>query len=90
MSVKKSIDKTVTALENGKTKIIKLYDFVSGLSVRNKASFDIQLKSDRFFASLCRHGFSYNKEFKIMPLVLGVMGVLFFMTLVGGIYSDKE
>lgn len=90
MSVKKSIDKTVTALENGKTRIIKLYDFVSGLSVKNKASFDIQLKSDSFFAPLCRHGFSYNKEFKIMPLILGTAGVLFLMTIVGAIASDKE
>lgn len=90
MSVKKSIDKTVTALENGKTKIVKLYDFVSGLSVKNKASFDIQFKSDKFFAPMCRYGFSYNKEFKVMPIILGVTGVLFLMTLVGMVFSDKE
>lgn len=76
MSVKKSMDKTVAALENGKTKIVKLYDFVNGLSVKNKASFDIQLKSDKFFAPVCRHGFSYNKEFKVMPIILGAVGIV--------------
>jgi len=40
MSVKSSMDKTMTALEKGKTKIVRLYDFVNGLTVKNKASFD--------------------------------------------------
>ena len=62
MSVKKSMDKTVAALEHGKTKIVRVYDFMRGLSVKNKASFDIQLKSDKCFAPLCRHCFGYNKE----------------------------
>lgn len=76
MSVKNSMDKTMTALEKGKTKIVRLYDFVNGLTVKNKASFDIQLKSDKFFAPVCRHGFCYNKEFRIMPIILSAAGLV--------------
>ena len=76
MSVKMSIDRTVTALEKEKTKVIKLYEFMRGLSVKNKACFDIQLKSDKSFAPIFRYGFSYNKEWKIMPIILGALCVL--------------
>lgn len=76
MSVMKTMDKTSAALERGKTKIVKVYDFMRGLSVKNKASFDIQVKSDKCFAPLCRHSFGYNKEFRVMPIVLSVMGVM--------------
>lgn len=80
MSVKKSMDKTAAALECGKTKIVRLYDFMSGLSIKNKASFDIQLKSDKYFAPMCRHSFGYNKEFRVMPIVWGIMGVVAMCT----------
>ena len=76
MSVKKSMDKTMAALDNGKTRIVRFYDFVSGLSIKNKASFDVQVKSDKFFAPLCRHSFGYNKEFKVMPIVYGAFCVM--------------
>ena len=41
MSVKNSVDKTMTALENGKTRMVGLYDVISGLSVKSKANLDV-------------------------------------------------
>ena len=75
MSVMKSIDKTAAALERSKTKIVRLYDFVSGLSIKNKANLDIQVKSDRCFAPLCRHSFGYSKEFRVMPVIWTVLAM---------------
>ena len=74
MSVKNSMDRTMTAFQEGKTKMVKLYDFIGGLSVKNKMNFDIQLKSDKCFAPLCRHSFGYNKEFRVMPVILCTVG----------------
>ena len=76
MSVRKSMDKTMTALENGKTKIVGLCDFLSGLSVRNKLHFDVALKSEKSVFPLWKKGIGYNKEFRIMPCILVIMGVL--------------
>ena len=80
MSVKKSMDKTMAALDNGKTRVVRLYDFVNGLSVKNKANFDIQLKSDKFFAPLFRHSIGYNKEIRVMPIVYGAAGIMALIT----------
>lgn len=75
MSVKKCMGKTVAALDKGKTKMIKLYDFMRSLYIKNKACFDIQLKSDKSFVPLCRHGFSYNKELRVMPIIWCIIGI---------------
>ena len=70
MSVKNKMDKTMTALEDTKTKIVKTYKFINGLSVRNKAGFDLSVKSDKYALPIWRHGFSYTKEIKVMPIIL--------------------
>lgn len=76
MSVKNCVDKTTTALKMGKNKTVGLYNFLKSISVKNKACFDLQIKSDKCFVPLWKRGFSYNKEWRIMPLVWIVMGIL--------------
>ena len=76
MSVRRSMDKTMTALENGKTKIVGLYDFLSGLSVRNKLHFDVALKSEKSVFPVWKKSVGYNKEFRIMPCVLVILGII--------------
>ena len=74
MSVKKCVGKTAAALGKGKTRMIKLYDFMRSLYIKNKACFDIQLKSDKSCIPVCRHGFSYNKEVRVMPIIWCMVG----------------
>ena len=70
------MDKTMTALENGRTRIVRLYDVISGLSVRNKMNFDVALKSDRSVFPVWKKSVGYNKEFRIMPVVWVLLGLL--------------
>ena len=86
MSVKKCMGKTAAALCESRTKMVKLYDFLRGLSIKNKASFDIQLKSDKSFVPICHRGFSYNKEFRVMPIVFGVVGVAAMCTALKAVF----
>lgn len=76
MSVRKKLDRTVTALENGKTKIVGLYDLLNGLSVRNKASFDVTLKSESSVFPVWKKSMGYNKEFRIMPVIWVLVGLV--------------
>ena len=76
MSVKSSMDKTMTALENGKTKMVGLYDILSGLSVKNKMNFDVRLDSDKASSSVWKKSFSYDKEFRVMPFIWISLAVL--------------
>lgn len=70
MSVKKTMDKTMTALEDTKTKIMKTFDFINSLSVRNKANFDLSVKSDKAIIPLWKYSVGYNKEIRVMPVIL--------------------
>lgn len=76
MSVKMMMDKTMTALECAKSKICKTYNLVNGLSVRNKASFDISVRHDKSKFPLWKYGFGYNKEIRVMPIVLCVLAAM--------------
>lgn len=69
MSVKNSVDKTMTALENGKTEMVRLYDVVSGLSVKHKMNFDVRLKSDKSVFPMWKKSVSWDKEFRVMPVI---------------------
>lgn len=75
MSVKTGIDKTVTALENGKEKISNFYDTMSGLSVKNKANFDIQVTSDGKQEPVCMRSYGYSREFKVKHLFYAAVGI---------------
>ena len=70
------MDKTMTALENGKTKMVGLYDFLSGLSVKNKMNFDVRLDSDKASSSVWKKSLCYDKEFRVMPFILVSLAVL--------------
>ena len=76
MSVRNSVYKTMTALENGKTRMVGLYDVLSGLSVKNKASFDVRLKSDKSVFPTWSKSVSWDKEFRIMPVVWLLIGMI--------------
>ena len=89
MSVRTSMDKTMTALENGKTKMVGLYDVVSGMSVKNKANFDIQVKSDKSVMPMWKKNIGYDKEIRLMPVIWGVMAVFaIWLALKIGKYCD--
>ncbi len=91
MSVKKTMDKTMTALEDTKTKIVKTYKFINGLSVRNKAGFDLSVKSDKYALPIWKYGFGYTKEIRVMPVLLcfvaGLLAVCTAMKI--GNHCDK-
>ncbi|MBQ7399149.1 MAG: hypothetical protein IJW06_01630 [Clostridia bacterium] len=76
MSVKKTMDKTMTTLENAKKKTLKAYNFVNGLSVRNKANFDLSVKHDKSIVPLWKYGFGYNKEIRVMPVILCMIAAM--------------
>lgn len=76
MSVKGSMDKTMTALECAKRKIVKTYNFINGMSIKNKANFDLSVKHDKAFAPLWKYGFGYNKEIRVMPIVLCMIAAM--------------
>ena len=70
MSVKKTIDKTMTALETAKTRCEKFFELVNGLSIRNKANFDVSVKHKKYALPIWRYGFGYTKEIRVMPILL--------------------
>lgn len=76
MSSKRTLDKTMTALENTKIKTVRVYDFIKGLSVRNKMSFDLSVKSDKAIMPVWKYAFGYNKEIRVMPMLLAVIAAL--------------
>lgn len=79
MSVKKSIDKTLTALEKKKTKMVKTCEYLKGLTVKNRARVDIQLKSDKVPFPTYKRSFAWCKEVRVVPLVLSIVTILFMM-----------
>lgn len=85
MSLKCNLDKTMTALENVKNKTVKVFQFVRGLSVRNKMTFDVSVKSDRAVMPIWKRSFGYNKEIRVMSAILIMAGVLAAMFAVMGI-----
>ncbi len=76
MSSKRTLDKTMTALENAKIKTFRVYDFIMGLSVRNRMNFDLSIKSDRAIMPVWKYAFGYNKEVRVMPILLAAMAAL--------------
>lgn len=76
MSVKKTMDKTTTALENAGKKVMKIYNLVNGMSVKNKANFDISVKTDKSIVPIWRYGVGYVKEIRVMPVILYVLAAL--------------
>lgn len=89
MSVKKCIGKTVNTFNRGKMKIVKCFNFVKSLSVKNKACFDIQLKSDKSFVPLWRSGFSYSKEFRVMPVIWCLVGAVAMLSAIKSAFKKK-
>lgn len=89
MSVKKCMGKTVAALEKGKTGMVKLYDFVRSLYIKNKACFDIQLRSDKSCFPICRHGFSYNKEIRVMPIIWCMIGIVTIFSVMKSLFRKN-
>ena len=91
MSVKNTMDKTMTALEDAKTKCCKVYDFVNNLSVRNKANFDLSIKHGKYSLPIWRYGFGYVKEIRVMPVLMCfIAGLIAVFTAVGiANHSDK-
>lgn len=76
MSSKRTLDKTMTALENTKTKTVKAYEFIKGLSVRNKMCFDLSVKSDKAIMPIWKYSIGYSKEIRVMPMLLAVLAAL--------------
>ena len=90
MSVKKTMDKTMAALENTKSKICSVYEFVNGLSLRNKANFDLSVKSKKTKFPMWKFCFGYNKEIRVMPVVLCSLAVIFAVGTIMCIVNDDE
>ncbi len=81
MSMRKSMDKAMTTLENGTSKVKSFYKFMSGLSFKSKANIDLQLKSKKRLSPIYRFGFNCDKEIKVLPIILAAMGILFIMSM---------
>lgn len=81
MSMRKTIDKAMTTLENGTSGMVRFYRFMKGLTFRSKASADFQIKSNKRLHPLCRCGFNCDKEIKILPVIYIAMAMLFLVSL---------
>ena len=89
MSVKNSMDKTAAVLNKGKSKMIRLYDFVNSLSVRNKIDFDISVKSDKSIFPLWKWGFCCNKQWRVMPIALIIVGMISLCSAIKAMFSKN-
>ncbi len=78
MSMRKSIDKAMTALDNGTSRVKTFYRFMKGLTFRGKAGVDLSVKSDRRLHPLCKCALKCDKEIRILPALLWFMGIMLF------------
>lgn len=76
MSVKNTIDKTMTALETAKTRCEKFFSLVNSLSIRNKMNFDLSVKHNKYSLPIWRYGFGFTKEIRVMPILLCMLAGL--------------
>lgn len=90
MSMRKSMDKAMTALDNGASKLKGFYRFMKGLSFRGKAGIDLQVKNDRRLQPLCKCAFKCDKEIKILPLILWLTGIMVFFCMLKKGCSCRE
>lgn len=81
MSMRKSLDKAMTTVENGTMETKRLFKFIKGLSLRGKANAELQLKSKKKFSPLCKCSFDCDKEIKLFPIMIAVTAIMFFMSL---------
>ena len=89
MSLINGMDKTSSVMTKGKEKVARFCSFVDGLTVKNKANFDIQLKSDRSFTPVCKHSFGYNREFKLKHILFALAALAAVMALIGA-FTKKD
>ncbi|MBE6681045.1 MAG: hypothetical protein E7600_02000 [Ruminococcaceae bacterium] len=89
MSFTNGMDKTSSVMTKGKEKIKSFCSFVDGLTVKNKANFDIQLKSDKSFTPICKHSFGYNKEIKLKHIIIA-LSVLAAVAAMLGAFRKKD
>ncbi len=54
-------------------KMVKTFDFVKGLSIKNKFNFDLQVKSNKSVFPIYKYSTGYNKEWRVMPIILAAM-----------------
>ncbi len=90
MSMKNIQDKAYDALENGKTKTLKAYDFMNSLSLKNKASFDCQLKSSKKLRPLWRLNLGYDKEIKILPILYVAVSLITVFCMLCSMCHSKD
>lgn len=81
MSMRKSLDKAMTAVENGTGETKRIFKFIKGLSFRGKANAELQLKSNKKLSPLCKCYFNCDKEIKLFPIMLTAGVILFIMSL---------
>lgn len=76
MSVKNGMCTKSAVMTGVREKFSKFCSFFDGLTVKNKANFDVQLKSEKSFAPICKHSFGYNKEFKLKHILLAAAALV--------------
>ncbi len=90
MSIQKTVNKAVTACETCTDSIKGFYGFMKGLTLKSKACFDLQLKSNKKVTPISRLGFSCDKEMNVLPIIYTIIVVLAFMSLLCSCCNNKE
>jgi len=90
MSVKKCMDNIACTLDCVKNKTLGTYRFLKSLSLKNKASLELQLKSDKTPFPLCKCGFAYNKTWRIMPVIYVMIGVVMICGVMKSAFSKDK
>ncbi len=79
MDMEKTLKQGVNKTKAAAQKTINAFDFMRGLSIKNKLNYDIQVKSDKTIFPLWRQSINFNKEFKIMPIIYAAMALMVMM-----------
>ncbi len=62
---------------------------LSGMTLKNKACFDFQIKSKDKTKPVFCFSKNFDKEFKVLPIIAAILGVLLIITLMSGDKKDN-
>jgi hypothetical protein len=85
-NIKKVCGECTTALKKAKSGL----DELKGMTVKSKADIDFSIRSDKRNADIFSFKKNFNKEYRLLPIIGVVLGILLIITLLGSSGTDKE
>lgn len=84
--MKKMCNECTTALTKAKNGL----DMLRSMTVKSKADIDFSIKSDKKDSDIFTFRKNFNKEYRLLPIIGVVLGILLILTLLGSSGTDKE